>query len=279
MIGKMEDSAGRFAVYGKTLRETDAEAVAAVAPANSSVYEVIRIIDGVPLFFEDHYTRMSSSLKSQGIDPAIPESDVRTGISKLLTAEGKGICNVKISINVNDGKPEPWYYISKSVYPSEDVVKAGVRTGLLMLERNNPNAKILNYSYREAVGKRMVEGGFFEVLLVNGDGNITEGSKSNVFFVKGDRLFTAPGSHVLLGVTRKYVMEACRLAGFTIDESFISVDDLCSIDGLFLSGTSIKVLPVSSIDGVEYGSPDNQAIAAVARQYDDIIRKYIRDNS
>jgi branched-chain amino acid aminotransferase len=287
----MTDNAGRFCVYGNKV--LDAAQMPEKA-ANSSVYEVIRVIDGVPLFFEDHFARMQASLKTLGIEGGLEPAGVKSEIIMLVGAEDKSCCNVKISVIIEDGSPKPLYYISKSYYPPAEVVDAGVKTGLIRLERNNPNAKILNYSYKEAVTRRIEDGGFFEVLLVNSDENITEGSKSNVFFVRGNRITTTPGSAVLLGVTRKYVMEACRLAGYPVEEEFTPAaylgQTLCDtadgsrnsrrepVDALFLSGTSIKVLPVSSVDGVTFNSSENSIVREVARQYDLLISRYVTGN-
>ena len=116
------------------------------------------------------------------------------------------------------------------------------------------------------------------MLLVNDRGMITEGSKSNAFFVKNNAIYTAPGDAVLKGITRKYVFEACNNAGFDVKEQFIAADELKDISGAFLSGTSIKVLPISTIDGRTYNSSANPVVSAVRREYDKLLEKYIEDN-
>ena len=39
---------------------------------------------------------------------------------------------------------------------------------------------------------------------------ITEGSRSNIFFLKDETLVTAPDNAVLNGITRKHILEICR---------------------------------------------------------------------
>jgi branched-chain amino acid aminotransferase len=273
----MEDNAGIFFVSdGVVKASSDPEYTDIVK--NKVVYEVIRVINGVPLFIEDHYSRMLGSIGALGLTPVLSEKELREQIRSLIKVNGNNNCNVKVTVYENDEKQKSLLYLSKSYYPSMEEVNKGVSTGLLQLERQNPNVKILNQAYKEAVNKRMLDNSFFEVLLVNKDGGITEGSKSNVFFTKGNRIFTAPGALVLKGVTRKYIVEACKKAGYEVVERLISTNELEEIEGLFLSGTSIKVLPVSRIDNKLYPSGTHPVISAVRDEYDNLVKKYIDEN-
>jgi branched-chain amino acid aminotransferase len=273
----MEDNIGQFFIHNGALKSAS-EPVYADSTSGRSAYEVIRIIDGVPLFFEDHYERMKGTFKAIGKPLQMTQEQLADNIKKLLSANNMKVCNVKIVVSDTDGSQQQVAYLSHSYYPSEQEADAGVKTGLMRIERKNPNAKILNKSYKDAVNAKLAEGGFFEVLLVNDQGMITEGSKSNAFFVKNNAIYTAPGDAVLKGITRKYVFEACRNAGFDVKEQFIRADELKDISGAFLSGTSIKVLPISTIDGRTFNSSANPAVSAVRREYDKLLEKYIEDN-
>lgn len=273
----MEDNAGQFFIHNSAVKSAS-EPVYADSTSGRSAYEVIRIIDGVPLFFEDHYERMRSTFKAIGRPLQMTREQLADNIKELLSANNMKVCNVKIVVSDTDGSQQQVAYLSHSYYPSEQEADAGVKTGLISIERKNPNAKILNKSYKDAVNEKMAEGGFFEVLLVNDRGMITEGSKSNAFFVKNNAIYTAPGDAVLKGITRKYVFEACSNAGFEVKEQYIGADDLKYISGAFLSGTSIKVLPIRTIDGLTFESSTNPAVFAVRREYDKLLEKYIEDN-
>lgn len=273
----MDDNVGAFYISNGELRSAETPEYVDILE-NRVVYEVIRIIDGAPLFFEDHLERMGNSFQAIGGKLKLSLASLKAGIKALLEANGSSRCNVKLTVYENQEEQKYLIYISKSHYPGEDEISKGVKVGLLKLERQNPNAKVLNKSYREAVAESMRTGGFFEVLLVNRDNGITEGSKSNVFFFKEGRFFTAPGSEVLKGVTRKYVLEACEAAGYEVTETLVDADGLEKIEGLFLSGTSIKVLPVSEVAGRSFGSAAHPAILSVRREYDAIVKKYIDVN-
>lgn len=273
----MTDSVGRYYIYNGELRDSTNTEMS-VPTEDRAVYEVIRLIDGVPLFLEDHYERMRNSMVNLGYGINFGFGVLAGQIKKIAEANGNLNCNIKVMLTFTEAGRQILLYVSKSYYPPEEIIKKGVKVGLLQLERENPNIKLMNHTYREAADKKIREGDYFEVLLQSNDGNITEGSKSNVFFVKGKRICTAPGTHVLKGITRKYVIEACKMAGYEVIETFTQTGSLSEIDGLFLSGTSIKVLPVASVEGICFISANSSVIQAIKNKYDEIIKKYVDEN-
>jgi branched-chain amino acid aminotransferase len=272
----MDDNAGKYVVHNGTLREyTDKVGIELDQIKGRAAYEVIRIIDGVPLFFEDHYDRLTRTFNAVGRSLDMSFAQLSESLHMLLEKSGCRNCNVKISIFYETQDQQKLAYISKSYYPTVEEADTGVDTGLLSIERDNPNAKIINKAYKQTVTRKIEEEGLFEVLLVDGKGRLTEGSKSNLFFIKDGKVLTAPGEYVLKGITRKYVFEACRNAGFEVTEHFIRADEIAQTEGAFLSGTSIKVLPIRTVDRLVLNSSANPVIAAIRREYDEILRKYI----
>lgn len=239
------------------------------------VYDVVRIIDKVPLFLEDHFERMSSSFRMLGLDLYFTQEQMMEQIKQLISANRQDNCNVKTVVFKDAGGWNCLLYISSSYYPGRDEVERGVHTSLLHLEREKPNVKLVDRHSREAALRKMKERGAFEVLLVNREGKLTEGSKSNLFFVKGSTVYTAPDEYVLKGITRKHVLEACRRADVPIVRALADVNSLDEFDGVFISGTSINVLPVSSIDSLKYNSGRNPVIAGIREQYEKLVREYV----
>lgn len=297
----MEDNAAKYYIMNGTVQDSSVSPAYPDADGNA-VYEVVRIINGAPLFFEDHYKRMRGSFEAIGKLFKITPVQLKQDIRKLLEANMADNCNVKIVVFVNDagnssdanndnnandandadnadsgkcGCQARIVYISKSYYPPKEVADEGVKTGLLRIERHNPNAKLIDNEYKNAVSKRIMEGGFFEVILVDSGGRVTEGSKSNVFFVRNGSILTAPDGAVLKGITRKYVVEACKNAGYEVVERFMNADEIKEAEGVFLSGTSINVLPVKSIDSMVLDSSANPVVNSVRREYEKLLEGYI----
>ncbi len=240
------------------------------------IYEVIRIIDGVPLFFQDHLNRMYDSANL--IDFQIPreEKEIREDIRTLILKNKVDRLNVKLlAADVDHMGKVFLVYNIESFYPSKEYYIKGIHTTLFYYERDNPNAKVLVTSFKEDVAKALKEKEAFEALLVNKSGYIPEGSRSNMFFVKGDKVYTAKASEVLIGITRKYIFNVCDKLNIKIVEESIHVDDLDKLDGAFMSGTSVNVLPISSIDNIKLDSVNNRIISEINRAYIGEMNKYI----
>jgi D-alanine transaminase len=116
----------------------------------------------------------------------------------------------------------------------------------------------------------------FEGLYVTPDGFVTEGTTSNVFAVARGALVTPPTDGTILGgVTRDRVLAAARRLGLRLRETPLAVDRLRRADEVFVTASTIEVLPVVRIDGRRVGDggpgPTTRALqdayrAAVARE-------------
>jgi len=105
--------------------------------------------------------------------------------------------------------------------------------------------------------QRAKEAGVFEAILVR-EGTVTEGSVSNVMVVRNGAVQTAPeGRRILSGVTRAIVLDLARKEGIPVAESFVTREELLAASEVFLTGTTVEVLPVVRIDGhaIGGGSP------------------------
>ena len=100
-----------------------------------------------------------------------------------------------------------WEYFSLIIHIHEGNVWKWSKNDLYFGERENPNAKIINLSFREKVNKKIREKNAYEAILVDRKGYITEGSKSNIFMIKDNMLLTSPVKAVLPGVTRGEIID------------------------------------------------------------------------
>ncbi len=240
------------------------------------IYEVIRVIGGVPLFLEDHLNRMFHSAEIIGYNIGRSEKDIRSDIKTLILKNNIDKLNVKLLSTEIEGMGKVFLaYNIESFYPPEEYYKKGIHTILFHYERNNPNAKVLFTSFKEEVAKALKEGNAFEALLVSKSSHIPEGSRSNMFFVKGDKVYTAKASEVLIGITRKHIFDVCNKLNIKIVEESIHIDDLEKLDGGFMSGTSVNVLPISTIDNIKLDSINNRLIKEINNAYVREMENYI----
>jgi len=244
--------------------------------SNPSVYEVIRLIDGVALFLEDHFDRLNRSMQIHGLMFQVDFQDFKAHIAELVRQNQRMEGNIKFICSVAEGNVQWAFSFIPHSYPSPEDYKNGVPTDLLFAERQNPNAKVIQASIRDKANQMISDRNLYEVLLVDRGGMITEGSRSNVFFVKGDVFYTAPASMVLEGITRQKVIKCLNDLSFQVVEQAVSKDQICSFDAAFLTGTSPKVLPVREV-GSQVFDTRNNAVLRLMDSYDQLIQNYIRN--
>jgi D-alanine transaminase len=93
----------------------------------------------------------------------------------------------------------------------------------------------------------------FEAILVRDD-HVTEGSVSNVFCVIDGAVTTSPTDpSILPGITRAATLELIRREGIPLVERAVSVEELRRAEEVFLTGTTVEIVPVVAVDGVPIG--------------------------
>ena len=232
-----------------------------------SVYEVVRLIDGRPQFLPEHFERLENSMGSIGMAVPFTYQKLEESIHDL--AEEGQIANHNIKLEV-DVSGHSILYLNPTHYPSAEQYAKGVRTELFDGERKNPNIKMMDQTLRDATDEAIKKHDLYEVILVDRDGCITEGSRSNVFFIKKGEVYTSPLHQVLPGVTRRKIIEIVKDKGIRFHEVPINASDIGSFDAAFISGTSPKVLPIASI-GEETYDVNDPLLRDIMRWYDEAL--------
>lgn len=193
-----------------------------------------------------------------------------TLIKHLNIQEG----NIKILI-LNQS-PYPIYcYQIKHSYPTSFEYKYGVKLSTWPFERNNPAVKQYSADYKNKVARFKENEKIYEALLENKQGAITEGSQSNIFFIRNYKLYTAPGHMVLNGITRDKTIEISKTLEVSLTFEPVLTCDLKTFDAAFLTGTSPKILPVKQINNVIF-DPDHRLALKLMPAYDELIDSYIQ---
>lgn len=243
-----------------------------------TVYEVIRVISGRLIFLHDHLHRFRASARNSGFDLWLSDEEITQKLYDMIKANGSPDGNIELTATYQpDACPHvrhimAWY-IPHS-YPSVQQYQHGVDTLFYFSERVSPNTKYRNMPLKEAARAIMESKGVYEVILVNKQGWVTEGSRSNVFFVKGNELFTAPQNLVLMGVTRHKVIHLARIHGIPVKEEKIHYESLARFEAAFLTGTSPKVLPLRSIEQFTF-NVDNAVMRSLMQWYDELLAREI----
>jgi len=231
-----------------------------------SVYEVLKCVGGLPVFFSDHMERFHRSVNVVN-RPMLSETEaIRVDILKLTGVDGRAMINIKIVFNYNNGRSDALLYYLEPHYPTDRQYRSGVKGILFRAERKDPESKVIDMQLRSEINRKLEQENSYETLLVNRDNLITEGSRTNIFFVKDNRLYTAPEKMILSGITRKHILEICKENDVPVTFECVKADEIDQFDSVFITGTSPVVLPFSLIDDVRF-SIDHPFLKLMMDQY------------
>jgi D-alanine transaminase len=229
------------------------------------VYEVIRAYDGRPFALDKHLARLEHS--AAGIELLVPKSSSELSILVERLVQRSGIPDAEIYIQVTRGAGR-----RNHLFPSkaEPTLVIGVRrtrelapelwgTGCKLISLPDErwarcNLKTICLLPNVLAKQAASRAGAFDAVLVR-DGFVTEGSSSNIFAWQSGELLTPIADHrILPGITRAVVIELAADLGLKVDERDLSLAELLSAAEVFITGTTVELMPVVSIDGRAIGA-------------------------
>ena len=254
----------------------DSDKIEEVLKTNKvKVYDVLRLVNSKPLYFENHLDRLNRSIELIGYEDRYYENDFKKDIEKLVVKSGRTNNNIKTTYFEED-QPIKVLYMVKSKYPKEDKYSEGYKTILMYEERENPNAKVLNEERRKIVNEILKDVGADEAIFLTENKVVLEGSRSNLFFVKGEKIITSPDERVLLGTTRQKILEICEKNNISVLRREIMLDELNFFDAAFVTGTSIDIMPINRIDTIRF-STNNKVVKKLTGLYNKDKLEYLKN--
>ena len=238
-----------------------------------AVFDATRTFNGTPFKLKEHIRRLYDSLRylriDPGMDPGAMERWSREVVAHnypLLPPNQDMWVMQRISRGVEviepDEEQRPTVLIESHPIPFAKraaLYRDGVRVITPSVPRvpprfMSPRAKTHNYlnlvlGDLEAQG---IDPDSWAVLL-DEDGNLTEGKGSNIFLVKDGVLATPKGQFVLEGITRGVVLELAVGLGLPAEERDLDLFDAYTADEAFLTSTSLCVCPISPFNGATIG--------------------------
>ena len=111
-----------------------------------------------------------------------------------------------------------------------------------------------------------------EALLLDKNGNISEGSGENIFIVKNGEIYTPKTDYCLNGLTRQSIIQIAKDQDIKVIETNLKYEDLVMADEAFFTGTAVEVTPITSIDSNKIGSGKRGEISHILQQkYSEIV--------
>ncbi|WP_439488705.1 aminotransferase class IV [Algoriphagus sp.] len=219
------------------------------------IFDFFRTVNFQPLFLDSYLDRFFASAEKTFLPLDYTRAELKAVIQDLIEKNHlkdggiRMVLSGGISQNhFSPAKGKLFIFAESLIFPAQEKYEKGIK--LLSLEYVRPIADIKTTNYALSVwdSMRWKDAGAEDVLY-HMNGIISESSRSNFFIVK-DGTISTPDTHVLMGITRKHVIE---LAG-EVQIRPISLQEALNADEAFITSTTKVLLPVTQIDEHEIGT-------------------------
>ena len=234
-------------------------------------YDVVPVIDGAFFRFDEYLARFLSSMENLHLDPGMSKRDIQAALHQMV-----GKSNLRdsyVAMVCSRGKPKisgsrdprdcenhffawcvPYVHIIKPEIVEQGAT-AWIAQNAYRIPENSVNPRVKNYHWGDFTQ------GIFEakdknyetVILLDYDGNVTEGPGFNVFAVK-DKVLITPDRGVLAGVSRKTVLEMAYHLGINTSIRALGVEELLEADEVFISSSGGGVIPIIRVNETIFGN-------------------------
>jgi len=263
----------------------------------TGVFEGIRsykTAEGITIFrLDDHIRRLFNSGKAYFMNFEYSFDELKRATIKVVKANGLDECYIRIIAFYGHGKlgvnPLPnKVSIAISAWKwTEHIKKEDMEQGIhimvsswekIGIKSMPTHAKgVANYANSALARMEALKSGFDEAIMLNSNGFVVEASAENIFFVKGEILYTPPiSTGALEGITRDTVIEIAKQNGINLCYDNISRDELYYFDEIFLTGTASEIVPVGFIDHRVIG---DGGIGPITRKIQQHFANIVRGNN
>ena len=234
-----------------------------------SVYEVICTFQGKPYFQDEHLKRLYASASGISLEMPYDQKWIKTQIQTTLDFADNPESYIRIIVTRGVGdldidpsscfKPNLIIVVKNIPQISGENYEKGIPVALVSIKRNSrdaldPAVKTGNYLNNVLARVEAQKMGAVDAIMVNSWGQLTEGTTSNLFFVREGRLLTPKKDcGILSGITRDKIIQLAHENGMPLEEGVWPGEELLKAEEIFLSGTVKRVMPVSILDNRPVG--------------------------
>ena len=216
------------------------------------LFETMRSCNSNIVYLNKHLVRLKKSAALLDMDLACPLSRIKhLAIEAVRRCESK---DVRLRIALWDSGSSTEFMISAKPYrpPQAKKYRRGFSacvSSLRQIENYFPSRiKLLSrilyeLSYRQARANK-----FDEAVILNNRGYICEASRSNIFFIEDETLFTPSlKCSCLPGISRQVVFDLAKKQAIPVVEGNFTIEDLRQAQGAFLTNALIGIMPLTKI--------------------------------
>lgn len=238
------------------------------------LFETIKIHQGKMIFFDEHMERLfrdSGVLRLQiDMDP----HEIQKHCAELIAANGLTDGALKVMAYRDKLKTSLIITTREFMYNKEQY-KKGFALSIAETKRNpySPITYIKSNNYAENIWARRnaSEQGFDEAVFLNVQDKLCEGTISNIFFVKKEKIYTPSKScGILPGIMRRKINDLATSMGIPLVVGEFMEEDLYEADEVFITNSLMDIMPVSRVQNKYYDLCKNQITQQLMYEFEKI---------
>lgn len=241
------------------------------------IFETMRSYNNKIVYLEQHLSRIKKSCKLINMRFPYNINKLKEVIKRTVKINGFSDAYVRLTLRKSKAGTEASVITKVYQPPPSKKYKDGFRACISMLKQNEgsllsriktENRLLYQLSYLKAREK-----GFDESIILNSRGYITEASRSNLFFIKKDEIFT-PNLECgcLEGVTRKVIFDFAKKYGIPLEEGNFTLSNLYDATEAFLTNSLMGIMPLASIEKSRIGKGRNKLTRFFMERYKYLLR-------
>lgn len=227
------------------------------------VYEVIPVYNNKIFALTEHLQRLDDSLTHTKIPNPYNFKEYQDIIEKLLSSseDNNQVIYLQITRGVGEKRNHNFENLTPTIYIRVDTLiaksKKELQTNFKAIIQEDirwqnchikATSLLASVMYATLAKERQVE----EVILQK-NGNITEGASSNVFILTGGIVKTpALNNCILSGITRDMVLKSCEIAGIITQQENISQEELLAADEVWISSSTREIMPICQVNDTTF---------------------------
>jgi len=244
-------------------------------------FETMRMYDGRIFAFADHMKRLSGGLRHFGIGLPVSRVEILEIISRLSKINRLRNSRVRIIIWQDKGGKKISMSLQPLSLPSAAKYRKGYSVMTFALKRRptrHAHVKSIDYKELRRISKEAHRKGFDEALLLNDQGDVVEGTRTNLFLVKDGTLYTpALRCGALNGITRQKVIVCARGLKVPVRQVRVKPAALLYSDEIFLTGSTLEIMSVTRVDGEKVGGAihERSLVRRLQRAYKEMVKREV----
>lgn len=233
-------------------------AISAAALYGKGIFTTIAVHDSKAFLWEKHWRRLTANAERIALDlSAFSETTVKNLLLKIITEND--LRSGRARVTFFDETPSSIWQIEPKTKTSILIQTADNRAvsgnprltiSPFSVNSKSPLAGVKSCNYLENIlaVEQAKKNGFDEAVLENERGEIVSAATANIFWTKGEKIFTPHlETGCLAGTTREFVCE-----NFTVAEVKADLNELNEADDIFLTSAGIGVVQIAEFQNRKF---------------------------